>query len=627
LKKLNPSIFLSMLKKVVVIPVFVIMISVQVYAGYTITRLEPPCWWAGMKNNRLELMVYGPEISDLKPVILDDMVKVRQVTAVANPDYLFILLEFNEAITSRSFEIFFEKEGKSKVSYTYQLLQREPGSAERIGFNDSDVIYLITPDRFANGNPENDNVPGYTDQANRANKDGRHGGDIKGITDHLDYIADMGFSAIWLNPVLENNMTRTSYHGYATTDFYKIDPRYGTNEEYRQLGIILKERKIKLIMDMIANHCGSEHWWMKDLPSGDWINYGGKYVMTNHRRSTVQDPHVSPSDKRLFSDGWFVKSMPDMNQKNPLFARYLIQNSIWWIEYARLSGIRQDTYSYPDKDFMRQWTCEIMNEYPEFSIVGEEWTENPAIIAYWQKGKVNSDGYTSCLGSLMDFPLQNALVKGLNGADVYHNDGLIVMYEMLANDFLYADPYNLVIFPDNHDMNRFFTQVNEDYDLFRIGIAYILTIRGIPQIYYGTEILMKSPGKKDDGIIRGDFPGGWENDPVNAFDDNGLSAQQIEAKLYIKKLVNWRKTKTCLHDGKLVHYSPENGTYVYFRYNEKEKVMVAINMNDQDVNLNGSRFVEVTGSNRQGTDVLTGKVHALDLLIVPARSVLILELN
>lgn len=627
MKKLNSLLSLSLLKKAVVIPVSVFMISVQVYAGYTITRLEPPCWWAGMKNNRLELMVYGPEISDLKPVILDDMVKVRQVTAVANPDYLFILLEFNEAITSRSFEIFFEKEGKSKVSYTYQLLQREPGSAERIGFNDSDVIYLITPDRFANGNPENDNVPGYTDQANRANKDGRHGGDIKGITDHLDYIADMGFSAIWLNPVLENNMTRTSYHGYATTDFYKVDPRYGTNEEYRQLGIILKERKIKLIMDMIANHCGSEHWWMKDLPSDDWINYCGKYVMTNHRRSTIQDPHVSPSDKKLFSDGWFVKSMPDMNQKNPLFARYLIQNSIWWIEYAGLSGIRQDTYSYSDKDFMSQWTCEIMNEYPDFSIVGEEWTENPAIVAYWQKGKVNPDGYISCLGSLMDFPLQSVLVKGLNGGDVNHTDGLIKMYEMLANDFLYTDPYNLVIFPDNHDMNRFFTQVNEDYDLFRIGIAYILTMRGIPQIYYGTEILMKSPGKKDDGIIRGDFSGGWENDPVNAFKDDGLSAQQLEAKLYLKTLINWRKTKTCLYDGKLVHYSPENGTYVYFRYNEKEKVMVAINMNDREVSLNGSRFAEVTGSNRQGTDVLTGKVHALDLLIVPARSVLILELN
>lgn len=627
MKKLNSSLSLFLLKKAVVIPILFIMISAQVYAGYTITRLEPPCWWAGMKNNRLELMVYGPEISDLKPVIPDDMVKIRQVTAVANPDYLFILLEFNEAITPRSFEIFFEKEGKSKVSFSYQLLQREPGSAERKGFNDSDVLYLITPDRFANGNPENDNVPGCTEQANRADKDGRHGGDIKGITDHLDYIADMGFTAIWMNPVLENSMPRTSYHGYATTDFYKVDPRFGTNEEYRQLGKILKERKIKLIMDMIANHCGSEHWWMKDLPSGDWINYSGKYVMTNHRRSTVQDPYVSHSDKRLFSDGWFVKSMPDMNQKNPLFARYLIQNSIWWIEYAGLSGIRQDTYSYSDKDFMSQWTCEIMNEYPDFSIVGEEWTENPAIVAYWQKGKINPDGYISCLSSLMDFPLQNTLVKGLNEGSIHQTDGLIKMYEMLANDFLYADPYNLVIFPDNHDMNRFFTQVNEDYDLFRIGIAYILTMRGIPQIYYGTEILMKSPGKKDDGIIRGDFPGGWENDPVNVFNDKGLSAQQIDAKLYIKKLVNWRKTKTCLHDGKLVHYSPENGTYVYFRYNEKEKVMVAINKNDQEVSLNGSRFAEVTGSNRQGTDVLTGKVHALDLLIVPARSVLILELN
>jgi glycosidase len=623
---LSPSFDLSLLMKAVTFPVFLFIISTQLFAGYTITRLEPPCWWAGMKNNRLELMVYGPAIADLKPVITDNMIKIRQVTTVANPNYLFILIEIDEAVTPRSFDIFFENGGKSRVSYSYQLLARESGSAERIGFNNSDVIYLITPDRFANGNPENDNMAGCTEQANRADKSGRHGGDIKGIADHLDYIADMGFTALWMNPVLENNMPRTSYHGYATTDFYKVDPRYGTNEEYRQLGKMMKERGIKLIMDMIANHCGSEHWWMKDLPSGDWINYSGKYVMTNHRRSTVQDPHVSLSDKKLFEDGWFVESMPDLNQKNPLVARYLIQNSVWWIEYAGLSGIRQDTYSYPDKDFMSRWSCEIMNEYPAFNIVGEEWSENPAIIAYWQKGKVNPDGYTSCLGSLMDFPLQSALVKGLNERDVHYNDGLIKIYEMLANDFLYANPDNLVIFPDNHDMNRFFTQVGGNFDLFKLGIAYILTMRGIPQIYYGTEILMQSPGKKDDGIIRSDFPGGWENDTVNVFKNTGLSAQQLEAKLFIKTLINWRKTKTCLHDGKLIHYSPDNGTYVYFRYNDKEKVMVAINKNDHEVSLDGSRFTEVIRPSVQGRNVITGKIISLDMFAIPARSFIILEL-
>ncbi len=605
---------------------FLVLISSQTFSQYSITRLEPPFWWAGMKNNKLELMVFGPGISGLQTVINHEKITLSHTTCVSNPDYLFILLEIDKDIQPGSFEILFQKDGITMVQYTYRLLPRDEGSDQRKGFDNSDVIYLITPDRFANGNTGNDNMPGYPEIANRSDKDGRHGGDLKGIADHLDYIADMGFTAVWLNPVLENNMPRTSYHGYATTDFYKVDPRYGSNEEYRDLGGMMKDKGLKLIMDMIANHCGSEHWWMKNMPSADWFNYDGNYVMTNHRRSTVQDPHVSPSDKKLFPDGWFVRSMPDMNQKNPLVANYLIQNSIWWIEYAGLSGIRQDTYSYPDKDFMSRWSCAIMEEYPEFSIVGEEWSENPAIVAYWQSGKVNPDGYTSCLGSLMDFPLQMALIQGLTDGEVFYKDGLIKMYEMLANDFLYADPDKLMVFPDNHDMNRFFTQVNEDFDLFKMGIAYILTVRGIPQIYYGTEILAKSPLQRDDGMIRSDFPGGWEDDAVNAFTDRGLSSQQLEAKRYLKTLLNWRMTKTCLHDGKLIHYSPEKGTYVYFRYNENEKVMVVFNKNDHEVTLDGSRYAELTGTAVQGREVVTGKIHSLDLIVIPARSVLIFEL-
>jgi glycosidase len=318
--------------------------------------------------------------------------------------------------------------------------------------------------------------------------------------------------------------------------------------------------------------------------------------------------------------------MPDLNQKNPHMARYLIQNSIWWIEYAGLSGIRQDTYSYPDKDFMSRWSCAIMAEYPNFSIVGEEWSENPAIVAYWQKGKTNPDGYTSCLGSLMDFPLQSALVQGLTEGDVYYKDGLIKMYEMLANDFLYASPGDLVIFPDNHDMNRFYTQVNEDLDLFKMGIAYILTMRGIPQIYYGTEVLMKSPTERSDGLIRSDFPGGWSEDTINAFTGAGLSDMQMEAREYLQKLLNWRKTKSCLHDGKLIHYAPENGTYVYFRFNDDEKVMVIFNKNDHEISLDGSRFSEMLGTSITGREVLTGNEKKLDNISVPARSTCILEL-
>jgi glycosidase len=608
------------------ITVFFTFLSSALFAGYSISRVEPPNWWAGMKHDQLELLVYGPAIADLEPAISDKMVRIKEVTRVSNPNYLFILLELDQAITPRAFKIYFERDGENKVSHIYQILPREPGSAERKGFDNSDVIYLITPDRFANGNLENDNVPAYLETANRTDKDGRHGGDLKGIIDHIDYIEDMGFTAVWLNPVLENNMPRTSYHGYAITDFYKVDPRFGTNEEYVILSKQLKERGIKLIMDMVENHCGLEHWWMKDLPAADWINNGGQFNGTNHRRSTVQDPHASLSDLQLFQDGWFDKMMPDMNQKNPLMARYLIQNSIWWIEYAELGGIRQDTYSYPDKDFMAKWSCAIMDEYPQFNIVGEEWFENPAIIAYYQKGKVNPDGYSSCLNSLMDFPLQINLVLGLTQGEVYYKDGLIRIYEILAHDFLYAHPDDLTIFADNHDMTRFFTQINEDTALFKMGMAFILTMRGIPQVYYGTEILVKSPVSKDDGLIRSDFPGGWQGDTVNAFSGLGLSLQQMEAQQYLQKLLNWRKTKSCLHDGEMVHYAPEKGTYVYFRINKNEKVMVAINKNDHEVSLKGLRFAEMTGSSAEVKDIITGKIYNSELIVLPARSVIICEL-
>lgn len=615
----------SLTWKVLISIIFCSGLSAVTSAQYSISRVEPPNWWAGMKDNELELMVYGPAIAWLEPAISNKMVTIKKVTRVSNPNYLFVLLELDPATTPMSFKIYFEKDGVNQVSHIYQILAREPGSADRKGFDNSDVIYLVTPDRFANGNPENDNLPGYLEIANRSDKDGRHGGDLKGIMDHIDYIQDMGFTALWLNPVLENNMPRTSYHGYAITDYYKVDPRYGTNEDYVRLSKLLKERGIKLIMDMVENHCGLEHWWMKDLPSDDWINFGGKFTGTNHRRSTVQDLHVSPSDKALFQDGWFVRSMPDLNQKNPLMARYLIQNSIWWIEYAGLSGIRQDTYSYPDRDFMARWSCALMEEYPFFNIVGEEWSDNPAIVAYWQKGKDNPDGYASCLPGLMDFPLQSVLARGLTEGEIYYKDGLIRMYEMLANDFIYSDPDNLVIFPDNHDMSRFFTQVNEDYDLFRMGIAYILTMRGIPQLFYGTEILMKNPGTDAHGVIRSDFPGGWGSDTINAFTGSGLSSLQLEAKQFLKTLLNWRKTKTCLHDGKLIHYSPENGTYVYFRFNDQEKVMVAINKNDREIILDGNRFTEMTGGAGTMKDILSGENFDTGRVNLPARSVRIFE--
>ncbi|MBN2175199.1 MAG: glycoside hydrolase family 13 protein [Bacteroidales bacterium] len=595
-------------------------------AKYTVGHFEPPFWWTGMKYSELQLLVYGPNISDLKPVINYPGVTLKEVIRVQSPNYLFINIQIHEDALPGSFSIDFKSLARTEVSHIYTLYERENNSAERAGFNNTDVIYLITPDRFANGNPGNDTIRGYGDKLDRSDPQARHGGDLQGVIDHLDYISDMGFTSIWLNPVLENRMPRTSYHGYAITDFYQVDPRYGSNEDYKNLGKLCREKGIKLIMDMVMNHCGSQHWWMKDMPQEDWINFSGKYVGTNHLRSSVQDPYAPSSEKELFHTGWFVTAMPDMNQKNELMAAYLIQNSIWWIEYAHLQGIRHDTHSYPDKDFMSDWSCAILSEYPNFNIVGEEWSPNPAIVSYWQRGKVNPDGYTSCMPSMMDFPTQFTLVEGLNEPESW-GKGFIKMYEMLANDFLYANPFSLVIFPDNHDISRFYTQVNENLDLFKMGLAYILTMRGIPQIYYGMEILMSNPGTDAHGVIRSDFPGGWKNDPVNAFTGGGLSKEQSEIKDYLKTLLNWRKNKGCVHEGKLLHYNPLNGIYVYFRFNKEQTVMVILNKNQESKKLETDRFREVVKGKTTGTDVVGGNIFDLSNLMVPARSALILELN
>ena len=597
-------------------------------AATKIERLEPAFWWVGMNNPQLQLMVYGENISTLSPKIEYPGVKIQRVIKVENPNYLFVDLLISENAKAGKFDILFTRNGKTATNYSYELLSRVEGSAERKGYDPSDVMYLITPDRFVNGDPGNDSVKGMKETADRSNPDGRHGGDVAGVINQLDYIADLGFTAIWVNPVLENDQPAYSYHGYSTTDFYKVDQRFGSNEEYRRLGQLAREKNIDFIMDMILNHCGSEHWWMDDLPTSDWINFDAKFVQTNHRKTVIQDPYASQIDRKLMVDGWFVESMPDLNQRNPLFAKYLIQNTIWWIEYVHLTGIRMDTYPYPDMQFMSDWTCSVLDEYPNFNIVGEEWNNNPAIVAYWQRGKVNPNGYTSCLPGLMDFPLQAAMSKSLVEEEKQYGSGFINLYEMLANDFIYADPLNMVVFPDNHDMSRFYTQVNEDYDLFKLGLIYTPTTRGIPQLYYGTEVLMANPGTDGHGVIRSDYPGGWEGDQVNAITGQGLTDQQKNAKAFVKKLANWRKTATAVHNGKLIHYTPDNGVYVMFRYNEAQKVMVILSKSKETTSLDTSRFEEVIGDARNGTDILTGQPINLNTSIsVPAMTGMVIEIS
>ena len=603
-------------------------------AGANIERVEPPSWWTGFKETSLQLLVHGEGISAFEPSIEYDGVTIERVERVTSPNYLFLYLDISDGAAAGEFDIVFSGRGEELV-HRYTLHEKNTDPAHAKGFDGSDAIYLITPDRFANGDPANDTIEGMADKLDRGFKGGRHGGDIQGLIDALPYIQGMGFTAIWLNPVLENNVPEYSYHGYGATDFYRVDARYGSNEQYRQLVQTAKSMGIGTIMDMIVNHSGETHWWMDDLPTPDWINMAEDPQVTSHQRYVNQDPHVSEADKRAYSDGWFVvPGMPDLNQRQPLLADYLTQNALWWIEYLGLAGIRMDTYPYPDKHYMTEWTRRLMLEYPQFNIVGEEWAGTPATVAYWQRGQKNHDGYVSYLPSLMDFPLQEAVWLGLttnDGETLFDNSpsGLERMYRRLSMDFLYPDPDALVTFPDNHDMDRIFTQLDEDYDLWRMAMAYFATMRGVPQFYYGTEILMVNgdhPG--DHGIIRSDFPGGWEGDEKNAFTGKGLAQSELEAQAYLRTLLEWRRDKTVIHSGRTMHFAPQDKTYVYFRYDDSDSVMVVLNKDDDTVALELDRFEERLAGYRTATDVVSGETQELgETLQLPPRSVLVLDLG
>ena len=621
----------DMKKKLRVLVIIILtLIPISSVLSQEVKRVEPTFWWTGMKNPELQLLIYGDNIGQLSPSLDYKGVKLRSTIKVKNPNYLFVNLTITNNAKPGKFEIQFKDEKEALISYPYEIKERKKGSAERKGFDNSDVIYLITPDRFANGNPGNDNIKGLKEKVNRDHPGGRHGGDIQGIIDHLNYLEEMGFTGIWLNPILENDHESYSYHGYSTTDYYKIDPRFGSNELYKELSKKAHEKGMKLIMDMIPNHCGSEHWWIKDPPTDNWVHYQNNYTNTNHRRTTLWDPYASKIDRRQFEDGWFVKSMPDLNQDNPLMSNYLIQNAIWWIEYAGLRGIRVDTYPYSGREFMSKWTCRVMEEYPGMNIVGEEWTDNPAITSSWQRGKEDQHtDYRSCLPALMDFPTQIALPKALTEEEGW-DKGWIKLYRSLANDFLYPDPDKLVIFADNHDMSRFYTQVNEDFDLFKMGLVFIATTRGIPQIFYGTEILKSNPDSDDHGVIRSDFPGGWANDNKNGFTGKGLSEKELKAQSFLKKLLNWRKEEEVIHSGKLKHYLPQNGLYVYFRYNEEKTIMVALNKNkDEAQKIDTERFSESIKGLSSGINIITGKKisNLSDFKIKPKSAAIIVLQN
>ena len=596
-----------------------------------IDHLEPANWWIGMHHNRVELLVHGKGIAAATPRLSRAGVAIVDVQTSDNPNYLFVTVEIAADAKPGRFDIDFIEAGKRVATHPWRLEARAAGSAQRRGFDARDAIYLLMPDRFANGDPSNDRVAGLKEAANRADANGRHGGDIAGIRRHLDYIAGMGFTQLWSTPLLENDQPAYSYHGYAISDLYRIDPRFGSNDDYRALSREARARGIGLVMDVVLNHIGSTHWWMRDLPEKDWINHGGTFAPTNHRRTAIQDPHAAPADRAGFTDGWFVDAMPDLNQRNPHLARYLIQNTLWWIETAGLSGIREDTFGYADADFLGDWAKAVLDEYPDFSMVGEEWSANPAVVAHWQRGKANPDGHVPHMPSMMDFPLHIGLRTALLQPDVW-DGGWLPLYEMLGNDFLYPDPGRLVLFAENHDTPRLLAHLQGDAELWKLGMSYVATMRGTPQFFYGSEILLRGPTDRHDGMLRLDMPGGWAGDNANAFTGRGLDAPQRAAQDWIRRLFNWRKRTPLLHDGKLMHFAPANDeTYVYFRYAGTpeapgKSVMVALNKGKQATTLKLDRFAAFLHG-RSAREALTGKPVALgETLVLPAKSATLLEI-
>lgn len=593
--------------------VFIISLAFSISSfALNVDRVEPLFWWIGMKNPTVQLMVHGPNIASSQVSLNYPGVSIETVTRSANPNYLFIDLKISPEAKSGKLPIQFIVSKKETLTYSYELKNREPNSASRKSYSNADVMYLLFPDRFADGDPTNNSVEGLPDKFNRGDSFGRHGGDIKGIIDHLDYLKELGITAIWSTPLLEDNQPTGSYHQYATTNYYKIDPRFGTNDDYKNMVAKCHQNGIKVIMDMIPNHCGSAHAWMKDLPFRDWINGDTVYTQTNYRISTITDPYTSQFDKNLNSDGWFVREMPDMNQRNPYMLTYLKQFAIWWVEFSGLDGIRVDTYPYNDPDKVAEWTKAIRAEFPNINIVGECWQHSVSDVAYWQSGTLNFNGYDSGLPSVMDFNMHDAISAAFNENEQGWDGGVARLWQKLTQDYLYANPSNLVIFTENHDTQRFSTVVGNDVKKYLLGFTYLLTTRGIPQIYYGSEIMMGGDKGKGDGDIRRDMPGGWAGDTRSVFTASGRTETENQVFNYMKKLIRWRNENPVIHSGRLLHYIPRDNVYTYFRINDEKTVMVVLNNNAKPMKIDPKFFSEGTAGFTKGNDVISGKAVSLD---------------
>lgn len=585
----------------------------------TIDRVEPPNWWVGMSQTDVQILIHGKDISKAEFKIAAKDVELLQVNLADSPNYVFLDLRIDDEASAQTFDIQYKMPNARSKKIQYELKSREKDRNATVDL--SDAIYLITPDRFVNGNPDNDSVAGMQEAVNRESRGGRHGGDLEGVLSKLDYIQDLGITAIWLNPVVENDMPAYSYHGYAITDFYNVDPRYGTNEMFRNLSAELHSRGMKHVMDMVFNHCGLSHWWMTDYPFDNWIHDYQEYAQTNYAISGYSDPYMSNVDLDKMEKGWFVPTMPDMNHDNEFMVNYLIQNSIWWIEYASLDGIRMDTYPYNSPMAMKKWSDRIRQEYGDFYLLGETWISDVSLESYWSSKDENYAGYNSGLSSITDFPLSYAM------HNAFKPEGDIKkIYDVLCQDFLYQEPFTNLIFSDNHDMDRFYHVVGNDVDRFNLAMTFMLTTRGIPQVYYGSEILMEKFG--DHGDLREDFPGGWATDEIDAFDFDHLTVDQQKAFSHLRGLLNLRKTNEVFQKGSLKHFLPIDNIYAYGRDLNGEKVAIFLNNNDSESTIEISRFHEILNGFTVGTDMLNGQV--LDLsqkLILKPKQGLVLQLS
>ena len=616
-------------------------VAASLYAG-EVTRVEPLSWWVGMKTD-LQLLVGGEGIGAYTASIEGGKgVKVTAFHKADSPNYLFVDVAVSPKAAPGTYTLVF-RNGKDEIRYPYEIAAREKGSAQRESYTTADLIYLIVPDRFANGDPSNDSTPDTIEKAQRESPMGRHGGDIQGIIDHLDYIADLGATALWSTPLLGDDAPRGSYHGYACSDYYHIDPRYGSNELYREMVSQAHAKGIKVILDVVTNHSSTSHWWMKDMPFKDWVHVKDPYVNTNHTFSLGMDPNAARADVEIMEEGWFVRGMPDMNLDNPYMLKYFQQWAVWWIEFSGLDGFRVDTYFYNEKVPMSEWCKAVTDEYPKFNIVGECWSTNPDMIAYWQGGNANNDGFDSHLPSIMDFPLQGAISaalsapipgseqpqqgppgRGRRGADISG------VYNALSHDFVYHDLSKMLLFLSNHDIARIGDTFGHDPRNMKIAYTLLATLRGIPQLFYGDEMMFVTGNpRRDDGRLRMDFPGGWEGDTVNLFTAEGRAAAGgVAAELhdYARTLFQWRKGASAVQSGKTLHFLPEKNTYGYFRYDGKEVVFVFINNSEEEVNVPWTRFSEISASLREGTNVITGeRMKVSDETKVAPKSTLVVD--